>query len=187
MLDDRSAVEQARRGDERAWRYLYESHSDLIFRLALRTVGDREAALDIVQETYVKATRGLRGYRGDASFRSWLASVALNEARTWVRRKARKREVSIDSVAEPAERGIGADTAVDQADMARRALEFIRTLPQQQRDVVLLRTTEGLRYREIAKSLRTSEGSVRVSYHHGMAKLREHMTALLRCETDPRG
>lgn len=187
MLDDCAAVEQARRGDERAWRHLYESHSDLIFRLALRTVGDREAALDIVQETYAKASRALDGYRGDASFRSWLVSIAINQARTWLRRKARAREVSIDSIAEPAERGIAADAAVAHAQLAERALEFIRTLPEQQRDAVLLRTTEGLPYREIAESLGTSEGSVRVSYHHGMAKLREHMAALLGHETDPRG
>lgn len=183
MLDDCTAVEQARRGDERAWRHLYESHCDLIFRLVLRTVGNREAALDIVQETYVKAVRGLDGYRGEASIRSWLASIALNEARTWMRRKSRKREVSLDSVPEPIERGLTADAAVARAELAGRALEFIRTLPEQQRDAVLLRTTEGLPYREIAESLGTSEGSVRVSYHHGMAKLREHMAALSGHET----
>jgi RNA polymerase sigma-70 factor (ECF subfamily) len=187
MLDDCAAVEQARRGDERAWRHLYETHSDLIFRLVLRKVGDREAALDIVQETYVKASRALDGYRGDASFRSWLASIAMNEARTWIRRKSRKREVSIDSIAEPVAGGPPPDAAVAQADLAERALEFIQTLPGQQRDAVLLRTTEGLPYREIAESLETSEGSVRVSYHHGMAKLREHMAALLGHETDPDG
>jgi RNA polymerase sigma-70 factor (ECF subfamily) len=182
MLDDRAAVEQARLGDERAWRRLYECHSDLIFRLAMRTVGDREAALDIVQETYVKASRALDGFRGDASFRSWLASIALNEARTWVRRTLRKREVSIESIAEPAQTGASADVVVARADLAERALEFIRTLPDQQRDAVLLRTTEGLPYREIAEALGTSEGSVRVSYHHGMAKLREHMMALLEAD-----
>lgn len=187
MLDDCAAVEQARRGDERAWRHLYESHADLIFRLALRTVGDREAALDIVQETYFKASRALDGYRGDASFRSWLASIALNAARTWVKRKARAREVSIESTAEPAEHGVGADVAVMHADLAERALAFIRTLPAQQRDAVLLRATEGLPYREIAESLGTSEGSVRVSYYHGMAKLREHMAAVSGHETDRAG
>jgi RNA polymerase sigma-70 factor (ECF subfamily) len=179
MLDDRAAVEQARLGDERAWRRLYECHSDLIFRLAMRTVGDREAALDIVQETYVKAARSLDGYRGDASFRSWLASIALNEARSWVRRRLRKREVSIESIAEPAQSGTPADVMVARAELAERALGFVRTLPDQQRDTVLLRTTEGLAYREIAEALGTSEGSVRVSYHHGMAKLRDYMKHIL--------
>ena len=182
MLDDRAAVEQARLGDERAWRHLYECHSDLIFRLAMRMVGDREAALDIVQETYVKASRALDGFRGDASFRSWLASIALNEARTWVRRRIRKREVPIETIGEPSQTVASADVVVARADLAERALDFIRTLPDQQRDAVLLRSTEGLPYREIAEALGTSEGSVRVSYHHGMAKLREHMMALLEAD-----
>lgn len=179
MLDDHSAVEQARRGDERAWRVLYDRHADLVFRLAVRTIGDREAALDVVQETYVKAARALDGFRGDASFRSWIASIALNEARSCVRRRARKREVALDAVPEPAQGKRAADTAVADADLAARAIAFARTLPDQQRDAVLLRTTEGLSYKEIAAALDTSEGSVRVSYHHGMAKLREHMAALL--------
>jgi RNA polymerase sigma-70 factor (ECF subfamily) len=116
-----------------------------------------------------------------------LASIALNEARTWIRRKSRKREVSIDSIAEPGGSGPSPYAAVAQADLAERALEFIQTLPEQQRDAVLLRTIEGLPYREIAESLGTSEGSVRVSYHHGMAKVREHMAALMGHETDPNG
>lgn len=60
-------------------------------------------------------------------------------------------------------------------DLAERALTFVRTLPDQQREVILLRATEGLSYREIAEILGTSEGSCRVSYHHGMAKLRGHL------------
>lgn len=59
MLDDARAVEQARRGDDAAWRILYERHVDLVFRLAMREVGDRDAALDVVQETFIRATRGL--------------------------------------------------------------------------------------------------------------------------------
>ena len=71
------------------------------------------------------------------------------------------------------------DTAVARGDLAERAFEFVRTLPDQQRNAVLLRTTEGYSYREIGEMLDTSEGSVRVSYHHGIAKLREHMATLM--------
>ncbi|MGH7541009.1 MAG: RNA polymerase sigma factor [Gemmatimonadota bacterium] len=177
MLDDRSAVEQARRGDDRAWRVLYDRHADLVFRLAHRIVGEREAALDIVQDTYVQAASAIHGFRGDSSFRSWLASIALNAARTHVRRRARRREVGFDAVGEPAASGRPADAAVADADLADRALAFARSLPDQQRDAVLLRVIEGLSYREIARALGTSAGSVRVSYHHGIHKLREYMTA----------
>ena len=182
MLDDRSAVEQARGGDERAWRELYELHLDLVFRLAYRVVKDRDVALDVVQEAFVKASRAIDGFRGDASFKSWIASITLNEARSWYRKKSRERAVSLDSVAEPESAVKGAEDVLSDADLAGRAVEFIDTLPDQQRDAVFLRTTEGLSYKEIAAIVGSSEGSVRVSYHHGMTKLREHMKNVLEPE-----
>jgi RNA polymerase sigma factor (sigma-70 family) len=187
MLDDGSVLEQARRGDEAAWRHLYESHADMVFRLALRIVGDREAALDVLQETYMRAARALGGFRGDAKFRSWIARIAINEARTWLRKKARRREVSLEVLPGRADGGLPVDEKVARADLARRALELARTLPDRQRDAVILRTTEGYSYREIAEMLGTSEGSVRVSYHHGMAKLREWLADFATERSDTRG
>ncbi|MDH3732740.1 MAG: RNA polymerase sigma factor [Gemmatimonadota bacterium] len=179
MLDDRTAVEQARRGDERAWRELYERHVDLVFRLAIRVVNDRDVAMDVVQEAFVKASRSISGFRGDSSFKSWIASIALNEARSWHRKRSRERQVSLDSVPEPEAMERGAEEVMSDVELAGRAMDFIRTLPAQQRDAVMLRTTEGLSYREIAAIVGSSEGSVRVSYHHGMTKLREHMKTVL--------
>lgn len=173
MLDERQAVEQARRGHEVAWRYLYEGHADFVFRLAVRTTGDRAAALDIVQETFSKAAAGLRRFRGESSFRSWLARIAINETTNWVRRRARRREATLEGAGPLVAPGRPDEEEV-RLDLARRALAFARTLPPQQRDVLILRTTEGFTYREIARALRTSEASVRVSYHHAIRKLREH-------------
>jgi len=187
MLDDQSTVEQARRGDERAWRELYDAHADLVFRLAYRVVNDRDAALDVVQEAYVKASKSIDRFRGDSTFRSWIASIALNEARSWLRGRARAQQVSLDSVAEPADQTRGVDDAVSDADLAERALEYIATLPDQQRDAVIFRTTEGLSYKQIAESLGTSEGSARVSYHHGISKLRAYMEPFIDVSTTPAG
>lgn len=178
MPDDGSAVERARRGDQRAWRELYDRHADLVFRLAHRVVNDRDLALDIVQEAYVKASRAIADFRGDASFRSWIAAIALNDARSRVRERARWRRIGLGRVPEPASGARGPDREAADRDLAGRALAFIETLPDRQRDAVLLRTTEGLSYREIAEMLGTSEGSARVSYHHGMKKLRCHMERL---------
>lgn len=187
MLDDRSAVQQARRGDERAWAELYERHADLVFRLAYRVVKDRDAALDVLQEAFVKASIALPGFRGDASFRSWVVAIALNEARSWIRKRSRERTVTLESGPEPVARGRAADQAVADSELADHALGLIDTLPDQQRDAVLLRTTEGLSYREIAEAVGSTEGSVRVSYHHGIRKLREMMSRFAGSEDVPGG
>lgn len=187
MLDDGRAVEQARRGDEAAWRVLFERHADLVFRLAMREIGDRDAALDVLQETFLRAWRGLERFRGDASFRSWVARIAINESRTWLRGRSRRREVRLDDrpLRAPGTGELGA--AVERSELAERALALVRALPDQQRAVILLRTTEGYSYREIAEILGTSEGSCRVSYHHGMAKLREHLVGPGRGEEEAAG
>ena len=178
MLDDGPVVEKARQGNEAAWRQLYDLHADLVFRLALRTVGEREAALDIVQETYVRAVRAIDGFRGDASFRSWIGRIAINEARTWIRKAARQREISLDAAPGQSDGADPVDEVVARSELAQRAIAFAATLPARQRDAVLLRTTEGYSHREIAEMLGTSEGSVRVSYHHGINKLREFVAGL---------
>lgn len=183
MPDDGPTVERARSGDQRAWRELYDRHADLVFRLAHRVVNDRDVALDIVQEAYVKASAAIADFRGDASFRSWIAAIALNEARSRVRRRGRTPRIGLDRIAEPEDGARGPDQEAADRDLAGRALSFVETLPDRQRDAVLLRTTEGLSYREIAEMLGTSEGSARVSYHHGMSKLRAYMERLL--DADP--
>lgn len=182
MLDDGRAVEQARRGDEAAWRLLYERHVDLVFRLAMREVGDRAGAMDIVQETFIRASRGLDGFRGESSFRTWIARIAIHESRTWLRRRSRRREVSLEAAPPRASAGDGPEAAAVRSDLAERAFALVRTLPERQREVILLRTTEGFSYREIAEILGTSEVSCRVSYHHGMAKLRERLAGTGRGE-----
>ena len=184
MLDERQAVEQARRGHEAAWRCLYEAHADFVFRLAVRTTGDRAAALDVVQEAFAKAAAGIRKFRGESSFRSWLARIAINETTNWVRGQARRREVAIEAAGHVAA-GDPPDEEMARRELARLALAFARTLPPQQKEALILRTTEGFSYKEIAQVLGTSEGSVRVSYHHAIRKLREHFE--VRPAADKRG
>jgi RNA polymerase sigma factor (sigma-70 family) len=174
MLDEQRVVEQARKGDESAWRSLYETYADFVFRLAMRRLDSRDAALDVVQETFTRASMAIDGFRGDAAFKSWIARIAINEVTNQIRREARRKEAPLETVEGARHDEEGPDIEVARKDMAARAFAFIRGLPDQQRDALLLRTTEGLSYAEIARILDSTEGSVRVSYHHGLRKLREH-------------
>jgi len=98
MLDERHAVEQARQGNESAWRSLYETYADFVFRLAMQKLGDRDAALDVVQETFIRASTAIDGFRGDSAFKSWIARIAINEATNQIRRQARRREAPLEVV-----------------------------------------------------------------------------------------
>lgn len=178
MLDERRVVEQARNGDESAWRSLYETYADFVFRLAMRRLDSRDAAMDVVQETFIRASTAIESFRGDAAFKSWIARIAINEATNQIRREARRKEAPLEAVEAAPGAAEGPDGEVVRKDMVARAFAFVRGLPDQQRDVLLLRTTEGLTYAEIARILGSTEGSVRVSYHHGLRKLKEHFDTI---------
>ena len=88
-MDENDLIARARVGDRAAFGELVRRHRDAVYRFATRWVSDPDYALDIAQETFVRAFKGLEGYRGDARLRTWLFSIALNVARSSARRRGR--------------------------------------------------------------------------------------------------
>lgn len=173
-VDDAALLVRARAGDVRAREALIARYLDDVYALTARMLGDRDSGADAAQDAFVNALRGLDSFRGEASFRTWLLRIAANAARTMMRRSGRRRETPLE-VAEP----LLADPAPDPAaltvqhDEAERALALLSKLPARQREVVTLRVTQGLDYREIGRIVGCSETAARVNYHHGMNRLRE--------------
>lgn len=176
MIPDGDLVQAARAGDERAFGTLVERHHAGVYRLALSFVSDTDTAQDVAQDTFLKAFRALDGYRGDAPFRSWLFTIAANEAKAQLRRRVRRKETALDDAGPVAgDEASPADAAVvtDEAERARRVLA---TLPEKQRLSVTLRIDEGLSFREIGALIGSSEGAARVNYFHGIRRLREMLS-----------
>src|SRR6266852_2202998 len=95
-LTDKELVSQARSGDRKAFETLYVRYSTRVFSIALSVVQNSTAAEDIVQETWIKAWGGLAGYRGDASFSTWIGSIAKRAAIDWLRVAARNQEDALE-------------------------------------------------------------------------------------------
>lgn len=165
---------RARAGEQRALDELVSRHHAVAWRVALRVAGgDEDLAADAAQDAFVKAFRGLDGFRGEGSFRSWLLSIVANEARSLLRKRGRRRETALDDAG---------SVQSDAPDAARRAVlrdEVARVracmdrLPEKQRLSVSLRLEDGLSFREVGEATGSSEGAARVNYHHGIRKLRE--------------
>jgi RNA polymerase sigma-70 factor (ECF subfamily) len=137
--------------------------------LAVQGAPDEELD-DLVQDSFVKAFRALAGFRGGASFRTWLLTIGSNLLKDGRRQWRRRQVVELSpEVADPS-----ADPASD-AD-ARWAMERLREglvhLTRLQRDVFLLRAQQGTDYAEIARALDMSEGAARVHYHHAVKRLK---------------
>lgn len=171
--EETELVARAKAGDVNAVECLVRSCIGDAYDVALRILGDRDAAQDAVQDACVNAIRGLHAFRGDGSFRGWLLHIVANAARTLLRQSGRRREVDIDHVgnepspgADPAERAM----AHWEAERLRQALA---RLPEKQRLAVTLRTYQGLSYREIAEITSCSEGAARVNYHLGVKQLKQ--------------
>jgi RNA polymerase sigma-70 factor (ECF subfamily) len=158
-------------GDESAFRILYRRHTPAVYAFVLRILGGAtHDAEDVVQDTWVRATKALDGFRWDASLRTWLIGIALNRAREALRSRSRSREVSSDALgpthaltpAPDADPGEGLDL--------ERA---IRQLPDGYRTVFVLHDVHGFKHDEIGARLGITSGSSRSQLFHARRALRE--------------
>ncbi len=164
---------RARDGDLEAMDELVSRHHGSVFRTALGILSDEDAASDATQETFIKAFRGLDGFRGDASFKTWVLAITANEARGVLRKAGRRKELALDSVAPVSSKETPVDETMEREEESRRVKELLSQLPEKQKQAVTLRIFEGLSFREIGAIIGSSEGAARVNYHHGIRRLKE--------------
>ena len=173
--DESALIARAREGDAAAIDLLVSKYLKDVYAITNRLLGDYDLAQDAAQDAFVNALNGLQRFRGESSFRTWLLRIAVNAARTIGRKKTRRREVSVDVVAETADDTPDAAVMAARRDEAARAAVLLQELPEKQRMAVALRTQQGLSYQEIGVLLDCTEGAARVNYHLGVKRLRELM------------
>jgi RNA polymerase sigma-70 factor (ECF subfamily) len=160
-----------RGGDERAATELVRRHGAAVGRF-LYSSGAPPADLDdLVQDTFFRAFRALGTWRGDASMRSWLFTIAGNLLRDEFRKRKGRQMLSLEDRDLPDRADPFADLAAAEAE--QRVREGLARLPRLQREVFLLRVQEGSEYAEIAAALGTTPGAARVHYHHAVKRLKE--------------
>jgi len=166
-------VARAREGEPEAMDELVRRHHAAAFRVALGILRDEDGAADAAQDAFLKAFRGLDGFRGDASFRTWLLTIAANEARGILRKSGRRKETVLEAAGPVASTQETAEDSLQKAQEAGRIKLLLEDLPEKQRQAVTLRIFDGLSFREVGAIIGSSEGAARVNYHHGIRKLRE--------------
>ena len=154
--NDREVIEACQRGDYDAFRLLFETHKDRVYSIALRYSGDAAEAMDIAQETFLKLLSSIQDFRGDSSFESWLYRIVVNRCLDHQRR-GRKLMPFIGDLLDAAESAL---SKLLRAEVENDVQAIVGKLPPEQRIVVVLRYTEGLRYENIAEILGCSAGTV---------------------------
>ncbi len=168
-MDDAALIARVLAGDTDSFAVLVERYQRMIFALAMGFLRDRDLADDATQLTFVRAYERLQGFRGDATFKTWLHAIAANECRSLARRARVARTVDLDDVPD-------AMLAMDAPDRdpaeQDRLAGLVDRLPARQRSVVALRVYSDLPFKEIARSEGISENAAKVNFHHAIKRLR---------------
>jgi RNA polymerase sigma-70 factor (ECF subfamily) len=170
-VGDREAtlIQRCAAGDEAASAELVAEHQRTVMQLAANLLGDREEALDLSQEVFLRVFRTIHRFRGHSSLRTWIYRIVVNQARNrhrfW-RRRHRADQVSLDQhIATHGDVFSGFEPTPDrvlaQKELARRLREALDGLPFDQRTAIVLREVDGLSYDEIAYSLDLAVGTVK--------------------------
>ena len=170
-------VALAKDGDRQAFDELVRATYADTYTLALRLTGNEEDARDVVQEAYLRAFRGLKRFRGDAQFSTWMYRITANAAATHTGRRAKHRHEQLDEGDTIVEEHPGRDPVLsaEAGDLRNQLTEALEDLPPKLRQVVVLRDIYDLPHEAIAAELGISETAAKVRLHRARKKLRESL------------
>lgn len=170
---------RAQAGDRAAFAALVREHGNEVYTLARRLVGDPHLAADVAQETLIRAWKALPKFRGDAALSTWLHRITVNTAWTHKKRARRHSGYSLEEVTD-----IAAPMSVDHPEMAGEIQELrgrlrqaLDTLPEAQRQVVVMKDVYDWSHAEIAEAMGISVSAAKVRLHRARARLARYLEA----------
>jgi len=169
--DDNDLIRGTLAGRQQDFEVLVERYQKMLYAFVFRSLRDGHAAEEVVQATFVRAYTELARFRGEATFKTWLHQIALNQCRALFRSRRVRRAVPLDDVPE------GALPRSDD-DLEQRAAHaslerLIARLPPRQRSVLSLRVFSDLPFKDIARIEGITENSAKVNYHHAVTRLKQ--------------
>jgi RNA polymerase sigma-70 factor (ECF subfamily) len=176
-LDLADLVAAAKAGDRSAFDELVRATYADAYTLAYRLTGNEEDARDVVQDAYLRAYKGIRRFRGDAQFSTWLYRITANCASTAMTRRSRSRHEELDSDSQLIDERPEHDPQIRaEASLERDQIsDAVAALPPRLRAVVVLRDIYDLPHEAIAAELGISEAAAKVRLHRARKKLRERL------------
>jgi RNA polymerase sigma-70 factor, ECF subfamily len=186
---DAALVQRARAGEMDAFETLVSRHERRVYSLALRMLRHQEDAEDVTQQTFLSAVENLNGFRGEASFSTWLLRIATHAALKVIRKRRGLKTVSLDGAPDPAEpKGapphpdfiadwrLSPEQLVQKHETWRLLDEALARLDEKHRSVFLLRDVEGFSVQETAAALGLTAANTKVRLLRARLQLREELT-----------
>jgi RNA polymerase sigma-70 factor (ECF subfamily) len=189
-MEDVALWKAAQRGDMRAFEELVARHRDKVYARALSMIRNEEDAIDLSQEAWVKAWQRLKQFQGDSSFLTWMTRIVINLCLDKLRKQKRERAESIENLEEESggvERQMPTVTVnpterLERSELRQRIDKALGQLSYEHRTVLILHEFEDLEYKEIAKRMQCSIGTVMSRLFYARRKMAALMASYKREE-----
>lgn len=181
---DYDTVIRCQKGDVEAFEQIVIRHQKKMFNISFRMTGDYNEAAEVVQDAFVSAYKNIKGFRGSASFSTWLCTIVINLSRNRLKQmkaKAVREPLSIDDPVrtddgemkiDPPSNDISVPDRLESHETRQRVQGCIKSLEDEFREVVVLRDIQGFSYSEICDMLKLAEGTVKSRLHRARESLR---------------
>jgi RNA polymerase sigma-70 factor (ECF subfamily) len=196
--DDLTLVKRVRGGDQRAFKLLVERYQRKVYAVALGMLKDKEEAMDVSQDAFVKVYKYLDHFKGDSSFYTWLYRITANICIDRIRKRGGAEHVEFDeSVAtDMSEARIGAlgsrlgtnpQKSALRRELAEKIQEALAQVPEKHRAILLLREIEGMSYEDLARTLEIPKGTVMSRLFHARTKVQKILSEYLELDESKSG
>ena len=179
-MDEQELISRSRAGDVEAFNLLVEQYQRLVYNVALRMMGNVEAAEDASQDTFLSAYKAICNFRG-GSFKAWILRITANSCRDKMRVARRTRVISLDTLLlEPENDPESSDIEAPEDYALRRELgrfidEGLTHLAEDQRLAIVLCDIQGFSYEEVAQVMASSLGTVKSRLNRGRTRLKDFL------------
>jgi RNA polymerase sigma-70 factor (ECF subfamily) len=175
-------IERFLNGEQRSFNLLVERYRERIYLLIWRMVRNREDALDLSQEVFVKAYKNLKSFRHESNFYTWLYRIAVNLSLNFARREKFKSFLSLSHLSDRITSNSSPSDDIERHQLSGVIDRAVMKLPEKQRAVFILRHYEEMSVREVAELLGKSEGTIKANYYQAIKKLQESLKSYVEGE-----
>ena len=187
-MDERTLVEQLKRGDESAFKTIVTTWQDMVYNTAMGILQSAEDAEDVAQEVFVQVYESIHSFKGESKLSTWLYRITTSKALDHIRRKKRKKRFAFiqhlfgennEVIIQPPDFN-HPGVVLDNKENAAALFKAIETLPDNQKIAFVLNKVEGLNYQEIGEVMKTTVSSVESLLHRAKSNLRKALQELYR-------
>ena len=176
--EETEIISKCQQGDQEALKEIFDKYHEKVYRIAYGVVRQREEALDVVQEVFIKLFRSIKNFKGRSHFYTYLYRMVMNAAIDHKRKVGRQFMSSLDEEGsfEPSEEAEkGPERVLLQKELEERVKLAMDKLPDEQKAALIYRDVEGLSYQEMAEAMGCSVGTVMSRLHYGRKRMQESL------------